>query len=152
MRRGCAGRTRFTQSLWARTPEENLLPTVRELGVGFVPWGPLGSGFLAGDVEAVGAEDFRSRQPRFEEGNLRENGERFAPLRELARDLSITPAQLALAWLLHRSDDIVPIPGMTQRWQVDENIAAVDIVLSDDVLPRIDELAPPGFAVGAELL
>jgi aryl-alcohol dehydrogenase-like predicted oxidoreductase len=138
-------------SLWARTPEQELLPTARALGVGFVPWGPLGSGFLAGAVDPVGAEDFRSLQPRFKNDNLRENRKRFAPLHQLARELSITPAQLALAWLLHRGEDIVPIPGMTQRWQVDENIAALDVILSDDVLVRIDELAPPDLAVGAEL-
>jgi aryl-alcohol dehydrogenase-like predicted oxidoreductase len=139
-------------SLWARTPEQELLPTARELGVGFVSWGPLGSGFLAGDIEPVGQADFRSCQPRFESGNLRENITRFAPLRGLARELGITPAQLALAWLLHRGEDVVPIPGMTRPWQVDENLAAIDVVLSDDVLARIDALARRGLAVGDELL
>ncbi len=139
-------------SLWARTQEKEVLPAARELGVGFVPWAPLGSGFLAGDIESVGAGDFRSCQPRFNKDNLRQNTTRFAPLRYIAKDLAISPAQLALAWLLHRGEHVVPIPGMTKRWQVDENLAAVEVVLDQDVLARIDELAPQGLAVGAELV
>jgi aryl-alcohol dehydrogenase-like predicted oxidoreductase len=139
-------------SLWTRTPEQEMLPAAKELGVGFVPWGPLGCGFLAGEVESVDANDFRSCQPRFNEENLQENTKRFAPLRTLARELGISPAQLALAWLVHQGDQIVPIPGMTSRWQVDENRAAVDVVLEADVLEHIDTLAPARRAVGAELV
>jgi aryl-alcohol dehydrogenase-like predicted oxidoreductase len=139
-------------SLWARTQEKELLPVAKELGIGFVPWAPLGCGFLAGGVEAVGAGDFRTCQPRFDTDNLRQNAERFAPLEELARELGITRAQLALVWLLHQGDQVVPIPGMTKRWQVDENLAATMGALDPQVLARIDELAPPDLAVGPELV
>lgn len=139
-------------SLWARTPEREVLPATVALGVGFVPWAPLGSGFLGGGVEALGDADFRHCQPRFTEENLRENRRRFAPLAGLARELGISAAQLALAWLLHRGEQVVPIPGMTARWQVDENLAAARVLLDRDVLDRIDALAPPDLAAGAELI
>jgi aryl-alcohol dehydrogenase-like predicted oxidoreductase len=139
-------------SLWSRTQEQVLLPATRELGVGFVPWGPLGCGFLAGGVDFVGPGDFRTCQPRFHEANLQRNAERFAPLKALAREYGISPAQLALAWLLHQGDQIVPIPGMTARWQIDENLAAAEVALDAQVLARIEELAPPGLALGPELV
>ncbi|MFI5394123.1 MAG: aldo/keto reductase [Candidatus Binatia bacterium] len=137
-------------SLWARTPEGEVLPTTKALGIGFVPWAPLGSGFLGNDITSV--DDFRSWQPRFKGDNLQANRTRFAPLRDFAKELGITPAQLALAWLLHRGEQVVPIPGMTRRWQVDENLAAADVKLDAEVLARIDALAPPGRAAGAELV
>ncbi len=139
-------------SLWARTPERDVLPTAQQLGIGFVPWGPLGSGFLGADIDSVDAGDFRSWQPRFKSDNLAENRKRFAPLRALAAELRISPAQLALAWLLHQGEHVVPIPGMTQRWQVDDNVAAVSIGFDADVLRRIDQIAPAGLAVGGELV
>jgi len=139
-------------SLWARTPERGVLPACRELGIGFVAWAPLGSGFLANEMHAVEAGDFRAWQPRFKGENLRANADRFAPLRAFAQDIGVTPAQLALAWLLHRGPQVVPIPGMTQRWQIDENVAATGVGLDDAVLRRVDELAPPGLAAGGELV
>jgi len=138
-------------SIWARNAEKDLLPLARDTGVGFVPWAPLGSGFLAGAVDPVPQGDFRNVQPRFKGDMLRENKNRFMPLHDVAKQLEITPAQLALAWLLHRGGHVVPIPGMTQCWQVEENLAAVGISLSPEVMARIDDLAPPGFAVGPEL-
>lgn len=138
-------------SLWTRDPEGELLPVLHELGVGFVAWSPLGAGFFAGSPE-VGApgEDFRTNHPRFRPSNLAANRDRYAPLRGLAGELDITPAQLALAWLL--AQDVVPIPGTRTPAHLDENLAAADVVLSDEVLARIDELAPAGAAAGAALL
>jgi aryl-alcohol dehydrogenase-like predicted oxidoreductase len=139
-------------SLWTRTPEDELLPTARELGVGLVAWGPLGNGFLAGGVDRLGGADFRHNAPRFQGENLRLNEDRFAPLRELAGELHVTPAQLALAWLLHQGEDIVPIPGSRNPDHIDANIASAEVRLDDDVLERIDQLAPAGLAVGAALV
>jgi aryl-alcohol dehydrogenase-like predicted oxidoreductase len=141
-------------SLWTRDPERELLPALRELGIGFVPWSPLGAGFFAGSADRIGApgEDFRSNHPRFRAGNLSANRDRYAPLRDLASELAITPAQLALAWLLHQGEDIVPIPGTRTPAHVDENLAAADVVLDDTTLARIDELAPAGAAAGSALL
>ncbi|HKQ98991.1 MAG TPA: aldo/keto reductase, partial [Candidatus Polarisedimenticolia bacterium] len=98
----------YEYSLWRREPEAELLPLARELGVGFVPWAPLGSGFLTGTVESVGADDFRRHNPKFAPANLEANRDRFAPLAALAASLGITAAQLALAWLLHQGDAVVP--------------------------------------------
>ena len=141
-------------SLWTRDPERELLPVLRELGIGFVPWSPLGAGFLTGAVDRIGApgEDFRTNHPRFKPENLAVNRDRFAPLRTLADELEITPAKLALAWLLHQADDIVPIPGTRTPDHLDENLAAAGIRLDADTLARIEELAPAGTAAGAALL
>jgi aryl-alcohol dehydrogenase-like predicted oxidoreductase len=141
-------------SLWTREPERELLPVVGELGIGFVPWSPLGAGFLTGAVDRIGApgEDFRTNHPRFRRENLAANRDRFAPLRSLAAELEITPAQLALAWLLHQADDIVPIPGTRTPEHLDENLAAAGVTLDAATLSRIAELAPAGAAAGAALL
>jgi aryl-alcohol dehydrogenase-like predicted oxidoreductase len=138
-------------SLWTRDPERELLPVLRELGIGFVAWSPLGAGFFAAPV-SVGApgQDFRTNHPRFRPENLAANRDRYAPLRGLASELGITPAQLALAWLL--AQDAVPIPGTRTPAHLDENLAAADAVLDDDVLARIDEIAPAGAAAGSALL
>jgi aryl-alcohol dehydrogenase-like predicted oxidoreductase len=139
-------------SLWTRDPERELLPVARELGVGIVAWGPLGNGFLTGTVRELGEGDFRHNAPRFQRENLRRNADRFAPLRTLAEELAITPAQLALAWLLHQGEDVVPIPGSRSPAHIDENLDAAEIQLSPDVLERIDELVPAGAAAGEPLL
>jgi aryl-alcohol dehydrogenase-like predicted oxidoreductase len=141
-------------SLWTRDPEQQLLPVLRELGIGFVPWSPLGSGFFAGSADSIGrpGEDFRNNAPRFKPENLARNRDRYAPLRGLAGELGITPAQLALAWLLAQGDDIVPIPGTRTPAHLDENLAAAGIELDAASLARIDRLAPPGAAAGAALL
>jgi aryl-alcohol dehydrogenase-like predicted oxidoreductase len=141
-------------SLWTRDPELRLLPVLRELGIGFVPWSPLGSGFFAGSADSIGkpGEDFRNNAPRFKPENLARNRDRYAPLRGLAGELRISPAQLALAWLLAQDDHIVPIPGTRTPAHLDENLAAADIELDSRTLERIDELAPAGAAAGASLL
>jgi aryl-alcohol dehydrogenase-like predicted oxidoreductase len=136
-------------SLWTRDPERELLPAVRELGIGFVAWSPLGAGFFAGDA-AISGDDFRTNHPRFSAENLAANRNRFAPLRGLADELGITPAQLALAWLVHQ--EVVPIPGTRTPAHLDENLAAAGIVLDATALKRIDEIAPPGAAAGQALL
>jgi aryl-alcohol dehydrogenase-like predicted oxidoreductase len=140
-------------SLWTRDPERELLPVLRELGIGFVAWSPLGAGFFAGARE-VGepGEDFRTNHPRFRPENLAANRDRYSPLRGLAAERGITPAQLALAWLLHQSEDLVPIPGTRTPAHLDENLAAADVVLDAEALARIDELAPAGAAAGSALL
>jgi aryl-alcohol dehydrogenase-like predicted oxidoreductase len=136
-------------SLWTRDPERDLLPVLRELGVGRVAWSPLGAGFFAGAVERPG-EDFRANHPRFSPDNLAVNRDRYAPLRGLAETLGITPAQLALAWLLHQG--VVPIPGTRTPAHLDEDLAAADVELDAETLTRIDALAPAGAAAGSALL
>lgn len=142
----------YEYSLWRREVETELLPTLRERGIALVPWAPLGSGFLTGSVPEIGAQDFRGNNPRFSPENLRTNRDRFAPLLSLAAERQVTPAQLALAWLLHQGGDIVPIPGTRRPERVVENAAAARISLDAETLQRMDELAPPGRAVGATLL
>ena len=139
-------------SLWSRDPEEHILPTVRELGIGFVAYSPLGRGFLAGrfrspeDLRDEG--DFRSRHPRFQDENLAHNLKLLARLEEIAREKGLTPAQLALAWVLHRGADVVPIPGTKKRHYLEENVAAAAIELSDEELARLDEALPAGATAG----
>ena len=139
-------------SLWSRDPEERLLPTVRQLGIGFVAYAPIGRGFLSGRFRSpddVGDEgDFRSRHPRFQGDNFRRNRELVERLEALAAEKGVTPAQLALAWVLHQGDDIVPIPGTKHRTYLQENVAAVEIELSEEDLARIDEAAPHGVTAG----
>jgi len=139
-------------SLWARDPEKEILPTVRELGIGFVAYSPLGRGFLAGrfrgpdDLRDEG--DFRSRHPRFQDDNLARNLELLQRLEEIAADKGVTSAQLALAWVLHRGSDVVPIPGTKRRRYLEENVAAAALALSDDELERLDRALPPGATAG----
>jgi aryl-alcohol dehydrogenase-like predicted oxidoreductase len=136
-------------SLWTRDPEREMLPALRELGIGLVAWSPLGAGFFAGS-DRLAATDFRTNHPRFEPDNLAANRDRYAPLRTLAYDLRITPAQLALTWLVHQ--DVVPIPGTRTPAHLDENLAAADLTLDAATLARIDEIARPGAAAGKALL
>ena len=139
-------------SLWAREPEERLLATVRELGIGFVPYSPLGRGFLTGRFRSpgdVGDEgDFRSGHPRFQGENFRQNRRIVERLEALAAEQGVTPAQLALAWVLHQGGDIVPLPGTKRRSYLEENVAAVEIELGAEDLARIDEAAPRGVTAG----
>jgi aryl-alcohol dehydrogenase-like predicted oxidoreductase len=139
-------------SLWTREPERDLVPVLRELGIGFVAWSPLGAGFFAGPVDRIGApgEDFRTNHPRFRPENLAANRDRYAPLRGIAAELGIAPAQLALAWLVHQ--DAVPIPSTRTPAHLDENLAAAAIELDDATLARIDQIARPGAAAGSPLL
>jgi len=141
----------YEYSLWRREPEQKLLPALRELGIALVPWSPLGSGFLTGTVNELSKEDFRQNNPKYSGENLKANTDRFAPLMDLAKSLGITPAQLALAWLLHQRDEIVPIPGSRKKERVSENAAAANVRLSPAVLKQIDELTKSG-PVGEKVL
>ena len=139
-------------SLWTRDPEQNgVLETVRELGIGFVAYSPLGRGALSGRIRSTDdlpPDDFRRTNPRFQGENLRRNLELVDRVQEIAAEKEITPPQLALAWLLHQGPDIVPIPGTKRRRYLEENVAAADIKLTEEELARIDEVAPPGVAAG----
>jgi aryl-alcohol dehydrogenase-like predicted oxidoreductase len=136
-------------SLWTRDYEDEVIPTLRELGVGFVPFSPLGRGLLSGALSELPADDMRRKiSPRFEAGNLDQNLKVVVRLKEIAQEKGITPSQLALAWVLAQGDDIVPIPGTKRRKYLEENIAAADVKLSKSDLARIEEAAPKGFAAG----
>jgi aryl-alcohol dehydrogenase-like predicted oxidoreductase len=130
-------------SLWARQPEAEILPTIRELGIGFVPYSPLGRGFLTGtlrSLDQLDQNDFRRFQPRFQGDNLKANIAIVEQLDALAAEKGITPAQAALAWLHAQGKDIVPIPGTKRRHYLEENVAAVDIELTPDDLERLAKL------------
>lgn len=138
-------------SLWSRFPEEDILPTVRELGIGFVAYSPLGRGFLTGrfqKLEDLPADDWRRHNPRFQGENFQKNLELVEHIRDLADDKGVTAAQLALAWVLHQGEDIVPIPGTTSPDHLEDNAEAARIELSDDELDAIDAILPPGAAAG----
>ncbi|WP_411151825.1 aldo/keto reductase [Streptomyces sp. A30] len=130
-------------SMW-QPVEPELHAAARELGVGIVAWSPLGGGFLAGTVQKLAEDDFRRNIPRFDEANLRTNNDRYAPLRGIAADLGLTPGQLALAWLLHQDDHVVPIPGSRTPAHIAENLSAARVDLHADTLARVDE-ALAGF-------
>jgi aryl-alcohol dehydrogenase-like predicted oxidoreductase len=138
-------------SLWTRDPEDAVLPAVRELGIGFVAYSPLGRGFLSGAITSpddFAEDDFRRHNPRFQGENFRKNLELVERVKEIADEKDVTPGQLALAWLLHRRDDIVPIPGTKHVRYLEENAAASDIELTREDLERIDDAAPKGAAAG----
>ena len=139
-------------SLWSRDPEDELLKTVRELGIGFVAYSPLGRGFLTGQIKSIddlADNDFRRRQPRFQAGNFEKNFELVEKVKELAEEKGISAGQLALAWVLAQGKDIVPIPGTKHIKYLKENIAAVDVDLSEDDLNRLEEVVPLGSVSGA---
>jgi aryl-alcohol dehydrogenase-like predicted oxidoreductase len=138
-------------SLWTRDPEGDVLDTVRELGIGFVAYSPLGRGFLAGRFSSpddLAEDDFRRRHPRMSGDNLERNRALADKVRELADEKGCTPAQIALAWVLARGDDVVPIPGTKRRMYLEQNAEASEIELSDDELQQLDEAFPPGAAAG----
>ena len=140
-------------SLWARQPEAEILPTVRELGIGFVAYSPLGRGFLAGrfrSADDIGGDgDFRQRQPRLQGENLGHNLQLLHGVEELAAEKGVAVGQLALAWVLHQGGDVVPIPGTKRRRYLEENVAAAAIELSADDLRRLDEAMPAESTAGA---
>ncbi|MGY4098616.1 aldo/keto reductase [Nocardia sp. R16R-3T] len=139
-------------SLWTRDIEAEVLPTCRELGIGIVPFSPLGRGFLTGAITSTAdlpADDLRRRLPRFAEDNIDSNLAIVATLRELAAEKGITAGQLALAWVQSRGDDVVPIPGTKRRAYLEENVAAAEITLTADDLARIDTAAPATAFAGA---
>ncbi|MEK6409505.1 MAG: aldo/keto reductase [Acidobacteriota bacterium] len=138
-------------SLWSRDPEDEILATVRELGIGFVAYSPLGRGFLTGQIKSIddlAADDYRRYSPRFQEENFSKNLELVTRVTELARERGATPGQLALAWVLAQGEDIVPIPGTKRRSYLEENAAASQVELNAEDLARLDELAPKGVAAG----
>ena len=139
-------------SLWTRDPEAEVLGTVRELGIGFVAYSPIGRGFLSGTIRRVDDlpedDSFRRDQPRFQERNLERNLELVARIEELAAEKGRTTCQLALAWVLAQGDDIVPIPGTTSVGHLEENVAALEVELDEDDLRRLDEALPVGAAAG----
>ena len=138
-------------SLWTRDPEEALLPTLRELGIALVAYSPLGRGFLAGRFRSpddLSPDDWRRNNPRFTGENFRRNLALVDRVRELAGQKGCTPAQLALAWLIRRHDDVVPIPGTSSIARLEENVAAVDVRLTGEDLDRIERAAPKGAAAG----
>jgi len=138
-------------SLWTRDPEGEILATCRELGIGFVPYSPLGRGILTGQVKNAefGPKDFRRMSPRFQGDNFQKNLALVTRVEQIASEKRCTPAQLALAWVLAQGEDIVPIPGTKRRTYLDQNLGALDVSLNASDLRRIDEAIPRGAAVGA---
>jgi aryl-alcohol dehydrogenase-like predicted oxidoreductase len=138
-------------SLWARDIEEEILPACRSLGIGFVPYSPLGRGLLTGNVrslEDIAPHDLRRLQPRFQPGNLERNLELLKPLEEIAAQRGVTTAQVALAWLLVQGEDIVPIPGTKQQKWLEQNVAAVDLALDETELGVLADTFKPGARAG----
>ncbi|MBB3695649.1 aldo/keto reductase [Sphingomonas sp. BK580] len=138
-------------SLWSRDPEDAILPTVRELGIGFVPYSPLGRGFLTGQIRTpddLAADDTRRNHPRFQGDAFQRNLDLVGAIDAMAADKGCTPAQLALAWVLAQGEDIVPIPGTKRRSYLADNLAALDVELSDADVARINDVLPPGAASG----
>jgi aryl-alcohol dehydrogenase-like predicted oxidoreductase len=138
-------------SLWSRDPEDEILPVCGELGIGFVAYSPLGRGFLTGRFqkpEDLPQDDYRHSSPRFQGENFQRNLKLLDHIRQLAAKKNCTPSQLALAWVLARSQDIVPIPGTKRRNYLEENVGATNIQLTPEDLGRIDEIVPAGIAAG----
>jgi aryl-alcohol dehydrogenase-like predicted oxidoreductase len=138
-------------SLWSREPEDEILATCRELGVGFVAYSPLGRGFLTGQFtrfEDFLQDDYRRFSPRFQGENFQKNLDLVRRVEEIAKKKGCKPAQLALAWVLAQDKNIVPIPGTKRRKYLEENVSAIDVKLSEDDLRRIDEIFPTGAAAG----
>ncbi|MEH1765730.1 MAG: aldo/keto reductase [Nostoc sp.] len=138
-------------SLWSREPEDEILPTVRELGIGFVPYSPLGRGFLSGAITSpddLAPDDYRRNSPRFQGENFSKNLQLVEQVKAIATEKGVTSSQLALAWLLAQGEDIVPIPGTKRRTYLEENIAATEITLTEQDLNRLEAVAPKNVAAG----
>jgi aryl-alcohol dehydrogenase-like predicted oxidoreductase len=138
-------------SLWSRDPEDQILGTVRELGLGFVAYSPLGRGFLTGQIKSIddlAADDWRRSSPRFQGENFQRNLDLVHEIEAMAREKRCAPSQLALAWVLAQGDDIVPIPGTKRRAYLEENVGALSVKLTPDDLARIDRIIPKGAAAG----
>jgi aryl-alcohol dehydrogenase-like predicted oxidoreductase len=139
-------------SLWSRDPEDEIIPTCRELGIGFVAYSPLGRGFLTGEIKSIDdfdADDYRRVSPRFQGENFAKNLHVVSRVREIASEKGCTPSQLALAWVLAQDQDIIPIPGTKRRKYLEENTAAIEVKLTPDELVRINDVLPRGSAAGA---
>jgi aryl-alcohol dehydrogenase-like predicted oxidoreductase len=138
-------------SLWSREPEDGILSTCRDLGIGFVAYSPLGRGFLTGQIrkfDDLAEDDYRRYSPRFQGENFQKNLDLVSRIGEMAAEKGCTPAQLALAWVLAQGKDVVPIPGTKRRKYLEENLAALEIELTVEDLSRIDEVVPKGIASG----
>ena len=138
-------------SLWTRDPEDEVLPTCRELDIGFVAYSPLGRGFLTGrfrTIDDLPPDDYRRNSPRFQGENFQKNLDLVRQVEEIARRKRCTPSQLALAWVLAQGEDIVPIPGTKQRKYLEENVRALEVELTPVDLEELDEIAPKGVAAG----
>jgi aryl-alcohol dehydrogenase-like predicted oxidoreductase len=138
-------------SLWSRDPEDELLPTLQELGIALVAYSPLGRGFIAGrfrSIDDLAPDDWRRGNPRFQGENFAKNLALVDHVKTLAEERDCTPAQLALAWLLNRHDNVIPIPGTSSKQRLEENVAALDIELDDEDLEKIEEIAPRGAVAG----
>jgi aryl-alcohol dehydrogenase-like predicted oxidoreductase len=136
-------------SLWTRDYEDEVIPTLRELGIGFVPFSPLGRGFLSGNLRELDDKDMRRTiSPRFAAENMAANLKVVDRITTIAKEKNITPSQLALAWVLAQGDDIAPIPGTKRRTYLEENVGATRVQLTKSDLARIEEVAPKGFAAG----
>lgn len=138
-------------SLWSREPEDEILSTLRELGIGFVAYSPLGRGFLSGAIKSpddLAPDDYRRASPRFQGENFDKNLQLVEQVKAIAAEKGVTPSQLALAWILAQGGDIVPIPGTKRRAYLEENVAATEIILTPDDLRLLDEVAPKGIAAG----
>jgi aryl-alcohol dehydrogenase-like predicted oxidoreductase len=138
-------------SLWSRDPEKDVLPTCRELGIGFVPYSPLGRGFLSGSItspEDLDEDDWRNGQERFEGENFEKNLKLVEEVKKMADEKNVSPSQIALAWVLKQGEDVVPIPGTTNPDHLSENIRAVEIELTEEELEHLNEVFPPDAAVG----
>lgn len=155
LRRACAvhpiAALQTEYSLWSRDPEEGILPTCRELGVGFVAYSPLGRGFLTGQIKRFddfSADDYRRLSPRFQGENFERNLELVKRIEDMVREKGCAASQLALAWVLAQGEDIVPIPGTKRRTYLEQNLGALEVSLTPDELARIEEIAPKGAAAG----
>ncbi len=137
-------------SLWTRDPEDEILPTCRALGIGFVAYSPLGRGFLTGQIkkDQLADNDYRRNSPRFQGDNFTRNMELVARVEAMAKAKRCKPSQLALAWVLAQGDDIVPIPGTKRRSYLEENLGSLEVELTVNELQRLDELMPQGIAAG----
>ena len=142
----------YEYSLFRREPENDILPAVNSIGAALICWSPLGACFLTGTVKELDEGDFRKHNPKMQGENFTNNLLRLEQIKNIAVDLSDTPAQLALAWLIAQGDNIIPIPGSRKKSRIDENLAALDVQLSREILDRLNSIAPIGAFKGATLV
>ncbi|EGA71583.1 aldo/keto reductase, putative [Vibrio sinaloensis DSM 21326] len=142
----------YEYSLFRREAETDILPAVNQIGAALVCWSPLGAGFLTGEVKELDANDFRNNNPKMQGDNFATNLERLEEIKKIAVEYDITPAQLALAWLVAQGDNIIPIPGSRKTSRIDENLAALQVTLSEETLAKLNEIAPIGAFKGATLV
>ncbi len=142
----------YEYSLFRREAELDILPAINQIGAALVCWSPLGAGFLTGQVQQLDANDFRNNNPKMQGENFASNLERLEAIKTIAAEYGITPAQLALAWLVAQGDNIIPIPGSRKTSRIDENLQALAVKLSDDTLKQLDDIAPIGAFKGATLV